>query len=228
MPGDHMLICAAACLQRARRTEKLRRAARGSGQASGPESTQGVLLLELVRAHQPDTRRPCFWSRTRASVSSRPPASPTSRARVLSRGAGGLVVELQPSRRHQVHQQRQAPGAVEDQVLAPAPDARPTVLAGQIESGGSNVFNALTRRPCVLDQLARQRRRPARRAVISTSGSSGIPTHRRGPEPAGNRLSVGGDRRSFVPDARWAVPAHVPVLACHLRAERPVAEACWS
>ena len=108
-----------------------------------------------------------------------------------------LVPQLQPPGRHQVDQHDQLAG-VERRASCPTRRTPASVRPASASSGGSNVF-IVTMPGASADSIcAPAAARDRRRAVISTSGNSGIEP-RVGCKPM--RISVAADERTGVADA---------------------------
>ncbi len=228
--------------------------AKGSGHASGPSEasasssnsssvSQQLHPSRLLGAElaQPQLAR---------ALIARSGLDPHEQPRGPVARPGELVVELQPAGRHQVDQQRQRADRSSTSTIRCLPRRRTASIRwpSSAVSGGSKCLQRVDPRREHRGDRRAGSAPSSRRAVISTSGSSGIGTHRRavpgrdpaavgrgrapvpargarGPGTSARERSVGLDRRAFV-----GRPAGLTQRTRHAsprlrRSKRPVAAA---
>ena len=184
----------------------------GSGQASGPRRGQRVLVLQPVGRAAASPRRPA-WSRTRAAAAPRagiPGAGSmrTSSREVRSRGPARLSYSCsRPADIRWISSASPPPAStircLPRRRTALDPSAPPAPRAA-----ASKVFSALMPGASADSIRAPPSASSSRRAVISTSGSSGMGSHRRGADCQLARDRAGLRRRG--PSGSSSAPASRP------------------
>ena len=135
-----------------------------------PERRERVVGRDVLRAQDLDPRALARPELAQAQLVAVREPDEQARGAIAQRGA--LVEQLQAPGRHEVHEQGEVAGEVDDEVLAPRRTPVTTAPSSAC-SGGSNVFSALMPGASA-DSTTTPRSAPSsRRAVISTSGNSG-------------------------------------------------------
>ena len=155
-----------ACSGRAPCAASSSRSGGGSGHASGPSVAIASSSSTSCGAQDLDPRGLLRPELAQAQLAPLPSGDPDEQPRGAVAQRRALVVELQAPRGHQVHEQGEVAGDVDDDVLAAAPDARRRRAVDRVQRRVERLQRVDARRERGLDRRAAQRRVEAARSDL--------------------------------------------------------------